>query len=120
MQNNSLLSDSDSRQFDRRPVNHLNITATNSVTQETMGKVADISEEGLMLIGSMSVELEHLYQTQLTFESDTNQSQILVGLDCLWIKSGENKETGIVWAGFQIIDISLEHKQHLKDLFSTS
>ena len=83
-----------------------------------LGKVADISIEGMMLLSTNLIQADTLYQVSLTpAKEDDNDPQINMGLDCMWVQ--EREDAGC-WAGFKIIDIdddALDHLQQLIDEF---
>lgn len=79
-----------------------------------LGKVADISIHGMMLLSSNLIQPDTLYQVSLTpSKEDDNDPQIDMGVDCMWVQ--EREDAGC-WAGFKIIDIADDDLDHLHQL----
>lgn len=77
-----------------------------------LGTIANIHEEGFMVISDGGLKEDHLYQ--VVFERGAEDGDIKLGAECLWLS-----ETGTgdqIWAGFQIMDISDEDKVNLDKL----
>ncbi|MEZ5540474.1 MAG: PilZ domain-containing protein [Pseudomonadota bacterium] len=69
------------------------------------GRLANISEEGLMILTSEPVTENAVFQLSLEFcDSAGNSEPIEIGVECLWCHTGNNPDQ--YWAGFYIIDIS--------------
>ncbi len=98
------------RAYERRLTRH----AVSSVVdiydkdRETyIGRLVNIHQEGLMLMGDVRLEIDHLYQLQLQLPSPINgRSVVSMGVDCLWTRASEDNRQH--WSGFHIIDISDE------------
>lgn len=82
-----------------------------------LGTIANIHEEGFMVISDGGLKEDHLYQ--IAFEYGENQIdglEIKLGAECLWLS-----ETGTgdqIWAGFQIMEISDGAQENLDKLVS--
>lgn len=84
------------------------------VSSLEMGTLANIHDEGFMVISDGGLKEDNLYQ--VAFELGGGKGEITLGAECLWIS-----ETGTgdqVWAGFQIMEASEEAKQQIHDLLS--
>lgn len=72
-----------------------------------LGRLVNVHQEGLMIMGPTAVECDHLYQLQLQLSSPINSRSVIpLGVDCLWARASEDHRQH--WAGFQIIDMSDE------------
>lgn len=106
-------SESDKRSQVRIPVDE-EIFVRDTVTNLELGTLANIHDEGFMVISDGGLKEDHLYQ--VVFELGGGKGEINLGAECLWIS-----ETGTgdqVWAGFQIMDVSDEAKQQIEALLS--
>lgn len=108
-----LSSESDKRSQVRIPVDE-EIFVRDTVSSLEMGTLANIHDEGFMVISDGGLKEDNLYQ--VVFELGSGKGEINLGAECLWIS-----ETGTgdqVWAGFQIMDISEDAKQQIDKLLS--
>lgn len=108
-----LSSESDKRSQVRIPVDD-EIVVRDTVSSLEMGTLANVHDEGFMVISDGGLKEDNLYQ--VAFELGAGKGEICLGAECLWIS-----ETGTgdqVWAGFQIMDISEEAKQQIDNLLS--
>lgn len=106
-----LSSESDKRSQVRIPVDD-EIFVRDTVSSLEMGTLANIHDEGFMVISDGGLKEDNLYQ--VAFELGAGKGEINLGAECLWIS-----ETGTgdqVWAGFQIMDISEQAKQQIETL----
>lgn len=106
-------SESDKRSQVRIPVDE-EIFVRDTVTSLEMGTLANIHDEGFMVISDGGLKEDYLYQVVLDLGGD--KGEINLGAECLWIS-----ETGTgdqVWAGFQIMDVSEEGRQQIDSLLS--
>jgi hypothetical protein len=82
------------------------------VNGKKLGEVVNLSPGGLMLITSIAVEVESLYQVEcLTTSPDGQIGRFTAGIMVLW-RTGSS-QTDTYWAGLQIIDIDLESQERL-------
>ena len=79
--------------------------------------IANIHEEGFMVISDGGLKEDHLYQVVFEYGESTHEPiNIQLGAECLWLS-----ETGTgdqIWAGFQIMEISDEAQNSLDKLVS--
>lgn len=78
------------------------IAVTNSITGETIGRVGNLSRNGMMLICSQPLRDGALYQ--LRFRLNGNSEEIETGVHTMWTEqasTGSNQ-----WSGLRIISIS--------------
>ncbi|VUD40343.1 hypothetical protein TDB9533_00129 [Thalassocella blandensis] len=91
------------------------IDVVNTMTNQSLGKVVNISEDGFMLIGSGEIKENCLYQLRFSFTvAIDGVSHIDLGAECLWWN-----ETGAgeqVWAGFHVIDIAQKDRDLMHEL----
>ncbi len=89
------------------------IMISNSMTGESLGRVGNLSVDGMMLITSHDVQDECLYQVQFQLRDREGLAHKLeVGIQCLWSEAARVERT--YWVGCKIIDIG-ESEQRLLD-----
>ena len=86
------------------------VTVIDQATGESVGFVANLSLEGLMLVNSRPLHADCLYQLRLQIAGDVIPGhpggEITMGVDCLWNSPAESVSAATYWSGCQIIDIS--------------
>lgn len=91
------------------------IVVINAMTGETIGRVGNLSVDGMMLISAHPLPEEHLYQVQLQLRDAAHvPHRMELGIQCLWSEAARTEHTH--WAGCKIIDIS-EAEQSLLNGF---
>jgi hypothetical protein len=91
------------------------VSALDLMTGRGVGEVVNITTEGLMLVMEEALESGGIYQLALTLPEPLNgESVINLGAECLW--SSEASVAKRYWAGFQIIDLSIEAENMIKAL----
>lgn len=107
----NLSSGSEKRSQVRIPVDD-EICVRDAISGQELGTLANIHDEGFMVISDGGLKEDYLYQ--VVFEISGNSEAVPMGAECLWIS-----ETGTgdqVWAGFQIMEISDEARQRISKL----
>lgn len=92
--------DSEKRSQIRIPIDE-EICVRDTTSGMELGTLANIHDEGFMVISDGGLKEDHLYQ--VVFELGNDKGVIELGAECLWIS-----ETGTgdqVWAGFQIMSL---------------
>jgi len=108
------VKDQNIRLLDRRVVHQI-VDVIDTVSERNLGRLVNIHREGLMLLGDAPLKTDALYQVVLRLPEPMNgQSEVSVGVDCLWLR--ELEEGGQFWAGFQIIDISAQDLEFIDAL----
>jgi hypothetical protein len=80
-----------------------------------MGYLADLSTEGLMLVGESPVPVNGLFQIDIELPATINGTRVLhLGVECLWCRNADDPER--FWAGFHLIDISPDDQRTLEAL----
>lgn len=105
-------SGSEKRSQVRIPVDD-EICVRDTVSGLEIGTLANVHDEGFMVISDGGLKEDHLYQ--VSFEINSS-GPITLGAECLWIS-----ETGTgdqVWAGFQIMEMSEESRQQIEKLMT--
>lgn len=71
-----------------------------------LGRLVNIHQRGLMLMGDRRLEEDKLYTLDLHLPQPINGCNTLqLDVDCLWTRSADHN--GKHWAGFSIIDLSV-------------
>jgi len=78
---------------------------TDFMTGASLGRIGNLSTDGLMLISERAMSEHHVFQVQFPLPGSSKSAPRLeVGIQCLWSEaaSGEHNH----WTGCQIISIS--------------
>ena len=91
------------------------LEVTDQITGSRMGKVVNISVEGLMLLGHEMIRTGTVYQLDLKLPRlIKNHSTISFGAESVWCQPAAQPES--YWTGFRVIDISEEGMLAIDDL----
>ena len=95
---------SEYRRARRRKVEH-SIDVLDTMTEQVVGHLSDLSETGMLLILNHPLMTDALYQMRFKLPDDKGvEHAIEVGAHELW--SDQAAAPGQVWTGFRFIDIS--------------
>ena len=98
------MSQSSKRRSIRKRAAHA-IMVSNSMTGDTMGRIGNLSLDGLMLIASKPVHEEHYFQVSFPLTTRTlGAGKLEIGVQCLWAE--QSRSANAHFAGFRIIDIA--------------
>lgn len=96
----------------KHPRKHLNQNwiAYDLDREEIIGRLVNISHEGMMLISQKPLEVGKIFQLRL---SAGEEPPVTLGAESLWVESlwsePSQHDASVYWAGMQIIDISKEN-----------
>lgn len=95
------------------------IEAINTITENQLGTIANISLGGFLLTSQVDdIPEGAIYQLRLQESSDqTTLTPINLGATCLW--HSEAASPGSYWSGFEILDISPQDEQALKSYIAS-
>lgn len=80
-----------------------------------LGRLVNIHNQGLMIIGDLPLEEDKLYKLDLHLPRPLGgHTSIHLGVDCLWTRNAEYN--GKHWAGFSIIDLSPQAAEDIRQL----
>ena len=97
---------SEYRRAKRRKVEH-SIEVLDTMTEQVIGHLSDLSETGMLLILNHPLVSDALYQLRVRLPDQQGRDHALeVGAHELW--SDQAAAPGQVWTGFRFIDISAE------------
>lgn len=89
------------------------VNVVNQFDETVLGRLVNVTTEGLMLVSPTALATDTLYQTILALPDELDGvRQIELGMDCLWT-SPTNPDADMYWSGCHIIDISEEMMAHL-------
>ena len=95
------------------------IQVTNTLTGEVVGRLGNISAEGMMLVASRPVVEDALYQLQFNLPDEHGRLHpIEVGVHEQWSEAAN--VPGQHWVGFRIIDIAPADGAVLRDWLNGS
>ena len=81
------------------------ILVTDAMTGRTIGRIGNLSVDGMMLISTRAIAEGSLYQLQfLLSDGEGLQQRMEIGIQCLWSEAARTERT--YWAGCRIIDIA--------------
>ena len=91
---------------------------------QSMGTVANLSVEGLMLVNNEPLNADRIYQLCLTIaenviEDSDGPHDVQLGVDCLWSSPAQSTSASAYWSGCQIIDISEADFELIKKLIQS-
>jgi hypothetical protein len=93
------------RQSERNKVNDVLLDVMDDNTGQTIGRLVDISMEGIMLISSSPIPVGSIYQVTIHLPTKVDGSvQISFGVETLW--SNKSNDGNKHWTGCHILDIS--------------
>jgi c-di-GMP-binding flagellar brake protein YcgR len=100
------------RRHPRRKTEHA-IQVEDTLTQNLLGTISDLSETGMMLVTRSHIDADSLYQCLLHFPPALRLGEpMAVGCQELWSETSELD--GLTVVGFRFIDISRDDRQRLK------
>ena len=89
------------------------IEVFDTMTEQSIGRIGNISESGMMLIATRRLFDDALYQLRFTLDEGARARAIEVGAHHLW--TDEANVPGQSWAGLRFIDIATEDAAHLRE-----
>jgi hypothetical protein len=82
-----------------------------------IGQLVNISEEGIMILGSQAIPENSIMQLALVFDCESGSTpDINIGVESLW--SNSSTEDSSHWIGFYIIDISEQDQKRIRNMIS--
>jgi len=75
---------------------------TNVMTEQNIGRVVDISQNGFLLSSRKTIKPGMILQLSVSLRELASKT-IEMGAECIW---SDHQDSGLTFAGFQIIDIS--------------
>lgn len=99
------------RRARRRSASDL-IEVIDTMTEQPIGRIGNISESGMMLMTGLKLCDDALYQLRFTLDDGLRSHPIEIGSHHLW--SDDANVPGQYWAGFRFIDISPEDAAQLR------
>ena len=107
-----MTEDQNTRRAKRRSVNE-QIAVTDMMAEAIIGRLGNVSETGMLMIASVPMQDDALYQFRFAIPGPTGQPQPLdVGAHLLWHE--ESNAPGQYWTGFRFLTLSPEHKALLR------
>jgi hypothetical protein len=102
------MSQRESRRAERYPVAQP-VTVVDTMTGHTIGRIANISESGMLLIANTELVEDALYQLQF---QPSHGAAIDVGAHLLW--NSPASTPGQSWAGVRFLTVSASHREALR------
>lgn len=88
------------------------IMVTNAMTGETLGRIGNLSVDGMMLITAQPIPDGRLLQLQfLLSDADRKHRRMEIGIQCMWSEAARTERT--CWTGCRIIDIAPSEQEIL-------
>jgi hypothetical protein len=83
------------------------LQVSDQITGTHIGRIVNISAEGLMLLSSEPIVMGSVYQLEMEIpEGDGDVKRIAFGAEAVWTTEATQPDS--YWTGFRIIDISSE------------
>jgi hypothetical protein len=90
---------------------------TDAFTGESLGRIGNLSNDGMMLIAPKELPEEHFYQMHFTLIGNgMTPHKVEIGVQSLWCDQARTANT--YWAGCKVIDISPADQTVLKQWVS--
>ena len=103
----------DTRRAPRRQVAEL-VPVTDRMAETVIGRLGNVSETGMLMLASVPMHEDALYQLQFAIPGPHGQPRVLdVGAHLLW--SEQTHAPGQAWVGFRFLTLSREHREQLRD-----
>jgi hypothetical protein len=91
------------------------LEVADQITGTIVGRVVNISAEGLMLLSEEPIVTGSVYQLEMELpSSESDSKRIAFGTEAVWSMEATQPES--FWTGFRIIDISSEDVILIDDL----
>ena len=84
----------------------------NVMTNQTLGRLVDISANGFLLTCREQIKPGKIFQLLLWLKELDGQG-LTLGAECIW---SDHQESGLTFAGFQIIDMADNEAERLNSL----
>ncbi len=102
----------DTRRAPRREVAD-QVPVTDMMAEAVIGRLGNVSETGMLMICSVPMTPEALYQFRFAIQGPLGQPvQVDVGAHLLW--NEHSNAPGQSWAGFRFLTLSREHREQLR------
>ncbi|MCR6685516.1 PilZ domain-containing protein [Pseudoxanthomonas sp.] len=101
----------EARRAPRRQVAE-SVPVVDMMTDEVIGHLGNLSETGMLLLASVPLHEDALYQLRFPLGGRQGTS-IMVGVHLLW--SGAANTPGQAWCGFRFLTISDEQRGHVRE-----
>ena len=111
-------SDFVSRRKHQRHTLRDDVKVVDQMTGQVLGTIANLSEEGIMLVHNAPLSTENIYQIRLEIDQGVlgdDPVAIEMGIDCLWVSPAGNTAS-TYWSGCQIIDMSDDAYSRIMDV----
>ena len=105
--------ESEKRRQARIPIDQ-EVIVKDTVSGKALGVLANLNEEGFMVISDGGLREDHLYQVILDMQGLTTDEPLSMGVECMWISDTGTGDQ--VWAGFQIMEVSEAAKDTIDSL----
>ncbi|MBS7458426.1 PilZ domain-containing protein [Coralloluteibacterium stylophorae] len=100
------------RRTRRRSVAHT-IAVLDAMTEQEIGRIGNLSENGLLLVGGSPLTEDALYQFRFTIGEDGDAHTVELGAHQLW--SDVASVPGQYWVGFRFIDVAPEDVVRIRE-----
>ncbi len=101
---------SERRRATRKPIGD-RLVVTDAMTGEEIGVIGNLSHDGLLLILKRPMPPDTLFQVAFHIPDGRGNDLVEVGLHEQWTEKSD--ASGLIWAGFRIIDMAPEERERL-------
>jgi hypothetical protein len=106
----------DRRRNDRIDVHNIRLGVRNTVDDEPMGMIGNLSPGGMMLITHKQLYTEGILQLSVDVPEAADCGPISMGMKILWCIPANSPDE--FWAGLETLDISDDSKAALQELLA--
>ena len=102
----------DTRRAPRRQVTEL-VPVTDLMAETVIGRLGNVSETGMLMLASVPMQDDALYQLQFTIPGPQGQPLLIdVGVHLLW--SEQTHAPGQAWVGFRFLTLARDAREQLR------
>lgn len=99
------------RRSQRKKINNV-VEVEDGIRERTIGRIGNLSRDGLMLICSERLVDDALYQLRFSLPGDADSTPLEIGVHEQWTE--EATVPGQYWSGLRIIDIAPDAEVRLQ------
>lgn len=116
MSNAEDLTAAEKRKRERQKISDV-LTVMDVHSERLLGRVVDLSVEGLMLISQVPIEVNRIFELKIQLPMRFSEcTEIRVGVESLWTR--ESDDGTQYWTGFHIICISDQDQHCIETMLS--
>jgi len=104
------------RKNDRIDAYNVGLSVLNSIDDQELGNIGNLSPGGMMLITTRQLQADGILQLKIDTPAEFGCGPVSMGVKILWCTPANSPDE--YWAGLETIDISSADRESLKCLLS--